>query len=182
MLGDWNSPRLARLGAVFGRAHANASLVGGAAGIDRREILFALRHCGRDHAFAVRGIRDRRSYGLKRSPRSPQSLGRSASPANRLAFMAIDRNIPWTFPTGTLRRSDRCRTPGDPIEEHSPRGLRGSACEVGANRRGAGSGDTCTRASARLHHQRHVHCVWDSLINSNVIVCRPTDGRFTVIN
>lgn len=39
-----------------------------------------------------------------------------------------------------------------------------------ANRRGAGSGDTCTRASARLHHQRHVHCVWDSLINSNVIV------------
>jgi hypothetical protein len=97
----------------------------------------------------------------------------------------MDRNIPRTFPTRTLRRSDRCRTPGDPIEprfEHSPRDLRGSAGEVGANRRGAGSGDTRTRASAQLHHQRHVHCVRDSPIHCSAIVRSPTDSRAAAIS
>ena len=81
------------LGAVFGRAHARAwSVARPRLTAEKSFSLYAI--AGAITLLLFAGIRDRRfkTYGLKRSPRSPQSLGRSAFPANRLAFMAIDRN------------------------------------------------------------------------------------------
>ena len=88
---DWNSPRLGW--ALFSVAPMRAwSVARPRLTAEKSFSLYAI--AGAITLLLFAGIRDRKfkTYGLKRSPRSPQSLGRSAFPANRLAFMAIDRN------------------------------------------------------------------------------------------